>query len=750
MRIIRPQQLVVLKNGYQLGRESYLGISVIAGCYLSRTTQFANEAEIWQAWKSAPLSFPVLDAAEPKPFAEYLLAGHAGIKRAVSTLDVGVRIGELSRQWRVEGESNSAATAVEPFLTIPMDHPQAWGGKENKENPLGRGYRDERNPRLMTIDDSNGAVACSPLAAPSPIPYDFQLRKAHIDKIAPTIATKHYLETVFPGLPEDIDRRYFQMAGPSQWLSSSEWPDRVPFELEGFSPKELPISGEFPAVRARAFCRFKDDDDPMLMETPLERKTLWLLPDSNLGLMVFTGCIPLTHLFDEPLETLMVALDRVDKLREPNHFQQVYGRRTAKGASSFEFLFDPDLMPEAMELNVIDGLQSHPDSLRYQSGPAPAEKAGHFYQRVREAIEQKQQQDDAKLQLSPVEWEKLPPEQQNQWQEWLKRGEAEANNLEFVKARLGQQEFINKTFTYCRFRLCDMTHCIFTDCSFEHCVFDEGSLHRSRFTRVTLSNCTLNYTDLDEVEWIECKLQQLTLESIVAKHSVFTSCEWEKVIVNEGNFNNSWMESCKLSQCMFSDTHMLSICYENGRILSCVFNQCLAEQSQFINMVLEKNSLLSATWTQCCFEKCQITSMTCGMSSDLSDTQFIHCWLNKVGLSRTYLARVSMIHCAVSESNCDGADLSEAQVTSCDMTGMRFKDANLVHTRWKNTGLQQSLFYNADLRDSHFSYCNLVAANMAMIYQNVNTCFERCLVEKTSWLPRRSGTADTFRHPLMR
>lgn len=31
-------------------------------------------------------------------------------------------------------------------------------------------------------------------------------------------------------------------------------------------------------------------------EVTLLRKTLWLLPDNDMGLMVFTGSVPLTHL----------------------------------------------------------------------------------------------------------------------------------------------------------------------------------------------------------------------------------------------------------------------------------------------------------------------------------------------------------------------------------------------------------------------------------------------------------------------
>lgn len=108
MRIIRPQQLVVIKGGYQIGADSRLGISVVAGCYLSRPEHFVNEAEIWEAWKRAPLSLPVLDVAEPKPFAEYLIAGHAGVGQPVKTLDVSADIGGLKRRWRVEGEDDAA------------------------------------------------------------------------------------------------------------------------------------------------------------------------------------------------------------------------------------------------------------------------------------------------------------------------------------------------------------------------------------------------------------------------------------------------------------------------------------------------------------------------------------------------------------------------------------------------------------------------------------------------------------------
>ncbi|RTF68316.1 DUF2169 domain-containing protein, partial [Serratia marcescens] len=201
--------MVAIKGSYQIGTDSRLGISVVAGCYLSRPEHFVNEAEIWEAWKRVPLSLPILDVAEPKPFAEYLIAGHAGIGQPVKTLNVSADIGGLKRRWRVEGEGRRGAMEVEPFLSVPLDHTSAWGGKDNKENPFGRGCNDGLRPLLMTLSAEGTAQERSPLAAPAPVPHEFVLRKAHIDKVAGQIAGKAYLETVFPGLPANIDRRYF-------------------------------------------------------------------------------------------------------------------------------------------------------------------------------------------------------------------------------------------------------------------------------------------------------------------------------------------------------------------------------------------------------------------------------------------------------------------------------------------------------------------------------------------------------------
>ncbi len=506
MRIIRPQQLVVIKGGYQIGADSRLGISVVAGCYLSRPEHFVNEAEIWEAWKRAPLSLPVLDVAEPKPFAEYLIAGHAGVGQPVKTLDVSADIGGLKRRWRVEGEGRRGAMGAEPFLSVPLDHTSAWGGKDSKENPVGRGCNDGLRPLLMTLSAEGSAQERSPLAAPAPVPHEFALRKAHIDKVAGQIASKAYLEKAFPGLPADIDRRYYQMAPPAQWLPEAAWPDRVPFELQGVGAQSQAIRGELPAVRGRAFIRRHDSEG--LEEIELQRKTLWFLPDSDMALIIFTGNAPLTHLLDESIESLMLALDRCDAPRPFDYFRQVHHKRSDDDASPFEFLFDPDLMPAEMGLNVIQAASDHPSDLRYDPSPMSLGDSAVFYQRIREAIALHQQQTAAEP--APVTLPDLPDLPAEDGNDAFFPASATVEGKTFTGLR--SPALSDKHFLQCRFERCDFSQAVLENCTFENCVFDAVNLTQAALRRIRMVSCTLQKPLMAESVWQEAVLEKVTLE----------------------------------------------------------------------------------------------------------------------------------------------------------------------------------------------------------------------------------------------
>ncbi|WP_181937696.1 DUF2169 family type VI secretion system accessory protein [Serratia marcescens] len=731
MRIIRPQQLVAIKGSYQIGTDSRLGISVVAGCYLSRPEHFVNEAEIWEAWKRVPLSLPILDVAEPKPFAEYLIAGHAGIGQPVKTLNVSADIGGLKRRWRVEGEGRRGAMEVEPFLSVPLDHTSAWGGKDNKENPFGRGCNDGLRPLLMTLSAEGTAQERSPLAAPAPVPHEFALRKAHIDKVAGQIAGKAYLETAFPGLPATIDRRYFQMAPPAQWLPEAAWPDRVRFELQGVGAQSEAIRGELPAVHGRAFMRRHDSDS--LEEIELQRKTLWFLPDSDIALLIFTGNAPLTHLLDESIESVMLALDRCDAPRSFDYFQQVFRKRSDDDASPFEFLFDPDLMPAEMGLNVIQAVSDHPSDLRYEPSPTSLGDSAVFYQRIREAIALHQQQTAAEpASVTLPDLPELPAEDGN---DAFFPDSATVEGKTFTGLRC--EALSDRHFLQCRFERCDFSQASLDSCTFENCVFDAVNLTQAALRQIRMISCTLQKPLLAESVWQETVFERVTLaepqgQGLRADHVKLDNCVFER-----GDFTASRFEHAAIGNGMFNGATLIRAQFLQGELDACVFNRCLAEEAVALEMTLTKNSFLGGNWRGVRFERCRVESLTAGMQANFSHAVFSDSCFTKVGLKAARMERCQLLYSVFTECNFDEADLTACAIAGCDLAGVRFKDSLLTHSRWQNSSAQQGLFYNADLRDAEFDQCNLAAAHLAMTWQDAGTRFSGCLLERACWVPRR-------------
>ncbi|MFV8800601.1 DUF2169 domain-containing protein [Yersinia sp. LJYL362] len=734
MRIIRPQQLVVLKNNYQIGHDSHMGVSVIAGCYLSKPEHLITEPQIWQAWKAAPLSLQMLDSAEPKPFAEFLLAGHAGIGEEVTSLYPEVEVGSMTRRWCIEGEGGKTGIGIKPFLRIPMDHTQSWGGKGCKENPLGRGYDDARKPTVMSIGLDGSTTVRSPLAASTPVPYGFQLRKAHLDDVASSMTDPKYLETFYPGLPPNINRRYFQMAPPDQWLKKAAWPDNVPFKLTGFRPNNEVISGVFPSISARAFIWDNTTQSPS--ELILQRKTLWLLPDDDIGLMVFTGSLPLTHLFDEPVETLLVGMDHSERLRCAEHYHQVYTNRTSVDAPSFAFLKDADLMPPGMSLNVIRDMADHPDSLRYSAVAMPKVDTERFYQDIQDAIEQqerlKREEYDAlgDLDIPLVGNDKLGTQ-------WLASGEKTATNLSFSGTELSGMRLDNKEFHYCIFNQCQFDKAVFNNCTFTQCQFTQGNFDDSHWEKVHFTSCLFKQTKWQKANFAHCQWEKITLEHAQFPHCHFVDSLFEHCLINQSDFSFGQFDRCTLKSCLLSETPCDQAKFNQVIIISCVFEKGGGAEALFTDSTIEKSSFISSNWTGTRFSHCYLNSVSTGLNTNFSEGHFEHCSLNKMGFFKVNLHSSSFIHCSMLESCCDKADFSQATLMNCDMSAVRLKDAKLIHSHWQNTSLQQSLFYNADLRDTSFLRCNLAGANLAMTSQNLTTRFEQCLTEKTHWIPRR-------------
>lgn len=735
MQIIKPQQLVFLNGRYQIGRQSHLGISVLAGFYLSDPQHFANEAEIWAGWEQAPLSYRVLDLAEPKPFAEYLLAGHAGVGKEVTALDVSAVVGNLSRRWYVQGEASQTSLQVQPFLRMPMDHQRCYGGEGCAENPLGRGYQDGRSPQVMVVHNDT-LQRNSPLASPGPVPQYFPLRKVWLDRAASDMVGKDYLENIFPGYPQALDRRYFQLAPPEQRLNEEAWPDDVAFDLAGFRAEGQRIQGVMPRVRVRGFYSEKAHSDN-LMPLSMQRKTLWLLPDCDLGLMVFTGQIPLDYLLHEPLAYLMVALEHLDAPRTEAHFHDVFARRKSQKASEFEALYDPDLMPQGMGMNVISATEHNPTSLRYRPGVRDDHVA--YYQLLRQKINEHQQRTTEKkaAELEQINWEVFPQANHRQLYLLLQepdsiRAEGEIFTCQSVNAfHLMQGEFRQCQFIDCTFSQGMLENCLFEYCQFENCtfttvVFKTCTLRKSRFT-----HCRIIEGKIDETRLEQVSFDSLRAENLISLAAQWQGCLFERSQLNGATFTGGTQEGCSYSDC---DLGRMTLC--RTALNGCIFERCdmqhgVMAESEFIKGSLLGNDCRDMAWRQCRFESTAIMHdcRFCGLEIDNS-------LLQQVGFRQTDLQGCLFKYSTFVEANFEGANLRQGKFLCCEMAVGCFKDADLQNSLWQQSALQQATFYHADIRDATFDACNLVAANMAMVSRNRECHFNHCLLDEVVWHPK--------------
>lgn len=739
MQIIKPQQLILLNGRYQIGQQSHLGVSVVAGFYLSDPQHFAHEADIWSAWQKAPMSFRVLDLAEPKPCAEFLLAGHVVSGTSVTLLDAAVTLGELTRKWRIQGESSRSTVQVQPFTRMPLDHKQSFGGEGCTANPHGRGYMDGLSPILMPLVAGRPQSA-APLASPGPMPQYFDARKSLLDKVAPQMTGKAYLETLFPGYPSSLDRRFFQLAPPEQRSSSTTWPDDLSFSLTGFRSQGEKIEGRLPKVQARVF--YRDKRAPArLASLTMQRKTVWLLPDHDMGLVIFTGQLPLEYLLHEPLLSIMCALDSLDAPRSDAHFHQVAERRASASASDFESLYDPDLMPSGSGMNVISTPAHAPDSLCYQPGPRQ-DFAAH-YQFLREKIDEQRLHggEKSKPDMEKIDWEVFP--ETNRKVLYLLAGtpaeriEGEiftcqsAENLYLKKKVFQQCQFIDCTFTKAVMNSCQFEYCQFENCTFDGAIFRDCILHKSRF-----SDCVMQQVHIER-----SRLEQASFDNVRATTFQSEQTHWLGCMIGRSSLEDTVFNGGALENCSFSHCSLTGIALRSLALAGAIFERCNLRAALLESVEISKSSLLVVEADESVWQQCRLDITTLHGDCTLRGVLFEHTIFQQVGLRGVDLHTCVFNQCTCHETNFSDADLSLGRFLQCEMAGCGFKESKLQGGSWIKSSLQQATLYHADMRHARLEECNLLGANLAMIVTNSDSAFHQCLSDEAVWYPKYQGSA---------
>jgi hypothetical protein len=200
------------------------------------------------------LSAPVheIDFAPRKRACDVLLLGsaHAPGGRPATHVDVGLRVGDMLKSFRVVGHRvwdagliGVGATPPQAFVQMPISYDVAFGGVDQEAedpaqhaaymlNPVGRGFRKHLkrawvDGKPLPNTEQPGDAVTAPDGKYKPMAFGPVGRGwAGRSEYAGTY-DQQWLDDVFPFLPKDFDERYFQAAPPDQQLPITRGPMEV-------------------------------------------------------------------------------------------------------------------------------------------------------------------------------------------------------------------------------------------------------------------------------------------------------------------------------------------------------------------------------------------------------------------------------------------------------------------------------------------------------------------------------------------
>jgi len=213
------------------------------------------------------------DLAPFKPFGEVLVTAnaHAPDRRPTTSVEVGLVIGPIAKRLRVHGDrvwlrDPQGEFFIEgpmPFVEMPLRWERAFGGLDNRQNPLGRGLEPwlEEDGRkhffLANIEDPQ-----NPLRGKdhSPEPAGFAPIAPHWEPRASREGTRdrHWAAFIAPLPPRDFDPRAAQAAPADQWLKDY-WRGDETFKLVNMHPEHPEFLGALPGKRLRLFIEIQLD-----------------------------------------------------------------------------------------------------------------------------------------------------------------------------------------------------------------------------------------------------------------------------------------------------------------------------------------------------------------------------------------------------------------------------------------------------------------------------------------------------------
>lgn len=373
MKVIKPLTLGILHKPFQLQRQNHLCVLALGFFKLSEgkkeqpAHRFLIESQAYpKVLPQLPEGQP-LDMVMPKGQSEFLLCGHAYSpdKKAVSELNAGVQVGDVSKVLRVIGDrewyygelSAFKISAPRPFTKMPVGYERAFGGGDYSCNKAGQGY----HPNKLAFLYGQRSAAMPNLEYPQ-MPVKGHRKEYMPASFGPMdimwkqrfkwVGTydQHWIENNFPNLAEDADMRLHNQAAEDQ-RTAKPWVGGEPYQLRCLHPQHPEICGHLPSFRVRGILQTQvGNHQPVHQNLKFNADTVWFFPDSDLGVMLYRAVVPVSTADATDAKALLIAYEHLAESPRPeSHYIEQMSARMDRDKVAGQVLNEAALIPTQPE-----------------------------------------------------------------------------------------------------------------------------------------------------------------------------------------------------------------------------------------------------------------------------------------------------------------------------------------------------------------------------------------------------------------
>ncbi|MFC4299695.1 DUF2169 domain-containing protein [Castellaniella hirudinis] len=718
---------------------------------------------LWSAIQQVLGKEDVFDEGWPKQRGELLVAGccYPPKGHLMQPVAVHVQAGTLSKQLAVFGERRYGPgghiSSPRPFDRMPVTLAHAFGGAEVPANAQGKGADVTDGAELPNIEYPGQLIAsASDHPAPAclgPLPPDGPQRAGHLGDFS-----EDWLKNRWPHLPAEVDPRFFQAAPEDQQIQGY-WKGGEQILVRNMHPEHPDLHGQVPALRPRFFIhQTKPDGEPGFLELYVHADTLWLLPEQNLGLVIYRAAITVNlpeardvncfYAEFEPQDTPELPIEhyteRCLRLAAPEAFRNIPDLDTLQdeyadlsGQELLEKVREQKaLFQQALESHDIDEaslqrqLQENPHTRRFAQIIAQRNGSLSGFLNEIEGLLALLTSEDA-LSHSPSPrpgLEALGPSRVQTAQEApiapIESGHTAAlgdehlasHNRQTVLAHMSQ----GRTCSGLDLSQANLAGLDLAGMDFSNAMLMGANLRGAQLQGATLEGANLQGATFDAANLAGGQLTQATLDQASFAGANLQGARLDGSDCNEANFSGADLTGASLHQTNLSRAWLQRVKAARVQATNADFSHANLEGADFQSASLDRADFSGTRLKQARFDhaSCVAGNFT---QADLTNTSLPRCDLSASQAGPGTIWSGANLQEAILDEICwMGATLDGATLVGIKAQQADFSDTSLTSVLMHGSDLRSAVFDRADLRHANLSRSNLMEASF--IHTNLGHC----------------------------